>query len=65
METLYAGRPHVKNGIATSAQRRRNRAVMIPIINGENGVGGPDRTRTCDLRFRKPLLYPAELRDHK
>jgi hypothetical protein len=25
--------------------------------------GGPDKTRTCDLRFRKPLLYPAELRD--
>ena len=23
----------------------------------------PDRARTCDLRFRKPLLYPAELRD--
>ena len=22
----------------------------------------PGRTRTCDLRFRKPLLYPAELR---
>ena len=21
----------------------------------------PDRIRTCDLRFRKPLLYPAEL----
>src|SRR5205807_1457238 len=29
-----------------------------------DSVGGPDRTRTCDLRFRKPLLYPAELRDH-
>src|SRR5262245_16895165 len=28
-------------------------------------AGGPDRTRTCDLRFRKPLLYPAELRDHQ
>src|SRR5580700_8028419 len=27
--------------------------------------GGPDRTRTCDLRFRKPLLYPAELRDRE
>src|SRR3972149_4695079 len=25
--------------------------------------GGPGMTRTCDLRFRKPLLYPAELRD--
>ncbi len=25
--------------------------------------GGPERSRTSDLRFRKPLLYPAELRD--
>ena len=22
----------------------------------------PDRIRTCDLRIRNPLLYPAELR---
>ena len=22
--------------------------------------GAPSRTRTCDLRFRKPSLYPAE-----
>src|SRR5881296_2618928 len=22
----------------------------------------PDRIRTCDLRFRRPTLYPAELR---
>ena len=27
-------------------------------------AGGPERTRTSDLRFRKPLLYPVELRDH-
>jgi hypothetical protein len=27
-------------------------------------TGGPERTRTSGLRFRKPLLYPAELRDH-
>src|SRR5262245_55049575 len=26
-------------------------------------TGGPERTRTSDLRFRKPLLCPAELRD--
>src|SRR5688572_24164562 len=25
--------------------------------------GDPGMTRTCDLRFRKPPLYPAELRD--
>ena len=33
-----------------------------PIIIGLNGT--PDRIRTCDLRFRKPLLYPTELREH-
>ena len=22
----------------------------------------PDRSRTCNLRFRRPLLYPVELR---
>ena len=27
--------------------------------------GTPDRIRTCDLRIRSPLLYPAELRAHK
>ena len=25
--------------------------------------GDPGKTRTSDLRFRKPSLYPAELRD--
>src|SRR5271154_5528243 len=28
-------------------------------------AGGPGKTRTSDLRFRKPLLYPAELRDRE
>ena len=26
--------------------------------------GGPGVSRTRDLRFRKPLLYPSELRGH-
>ena len=25
--------------------------------------GDPGRIRTCDLRLRRPVLYPAELRD--
>jgi hypothetical protein len=25
----------------------------------------PCRNRTCDTRFRKPVLYPTELRGHK
>ena len=24
-------------------------------------VNAPDRIRTCDLRFRRPTLYPTEL----
>ena len=24
--------------------------------------GAPDRSRTCDLRLRRPTLYPTELR---
>ncbi len=32
----------------------------MPCKTSLNGV--PDMIRTCDLRFRKPLLYPAELR---
>ncbi len=29
------------------------------------GNGVPDRIRTCDLRIRNPMLYPAELRGHR
>src|SRR5579863_2714024 len=38
-------------------------ATELPKCAVLRGVGGPGKTRTCDLRFRKPLLYPAELRD--
>lgn len=27
-------------------------------------IGVPERIRTSDLRFRKPTLYPTELREH-
>jgi hypothetical protein len=27
--------------------------------------GTPGRIRTCDLRIRSPLLYPAELQAHQ
>ena len=30
--------------------------------NGPLVIGAPDRIRTCDLRLRRPTLYPAELR---
>src|SRR5258708_34173417 len=38
-----------------------------PILLGlsDTSGGDPGMTRTCDLRFRKPSLYPAELRDRR
>ena len=36
--------------------------VLALFLKGKNGT--PDRIRTCDTRFRKPLLYPTELREH-
>ena len=39
------------------------RPHFAPLISRDQGGenGGASRTRTCDLRFRKPLLYPPEL----
>ena len=31
---------------------------------GQSMNGSPGRSRTCDLRFRKPSLYPSELQGH-
>ena len=33
-------------------------------LTGQSASGGPGATRTPDKRFRKPLLYPPELRGH-
>jgi hypothetical protein len=37
----------------------------LPEYAGEGWNGGPGETRTPDLRFRKPLLYPSELQARK
>ena len=39
------------------------KAPMSPTDIGSKS-NTPDRIRTCDLRFRKPMLYPTELRAH-
>src|ERR1700704_4449732 len=47
--------------------RSKNRAKSFREENRSepsvSKTGDPGMTRTCDLRFRKPSLYPAELRD--
>ena len=37
---------------------------IVPSTKAAMENGDPGKTRTSDLRFRKPSLYPAELRDH-
>src|SRR3954462_14173782 len=48
----------------------RRKDGVQPVLPWQGGfaflyrkTGDPGMTRTCDLRFRKPSLYPAELRD--
>src|SRR5436309_8387927 len=36
----------------------------MPSSGSQSLSGAPGRTRTCDARFRKPSLYPSELRGH-
>ena len=33
-----------------------------PIVSDMAAFGAPDRTRTCNRRLRRPVLYPVELR---
>src|SRR5689334_18996208 len=50
----------IENSIlsATSVYQTGAHGILL-LINGALG-----RNRTCDLRFRKPSLYPTELRVH-
>jgi hypothetical protein len=41
-------------GFEVSMGELVSNAKAIPVVEG----GGPGRIRTCDTRFRKPLLYP-------
>ncbi len=42
------------------------RYIFGPCLRAESGRnGGPGRSRTADLRFRKPSLYPSELRGRR
>ena len=44
-----------------------DRGLPAPLIrprDGQWGCGAPDRIRTCDLRLRRPTLYPLSYRRH-
>ena len=51
-------------GVARICSRRTGTVAAIPHSAILESTRTPERTRTSGLRFRKPLLYPAELRAH-
>src|SRR5687767_11171067 len=48
--------------VGVSAYEERARCVTLVLRFHNDLIGAPGRSRTCDPRFRKPVLYPAELR---
>ena len=61
---LPTGKPASKPQTGVPAAR----GILCGDFRGNGGHRkkdiAPERIRTSDLRFRKPLLYPAELRAH-
>ena len=63
-ETVHAPKvAQALDSIARKPTRDALRAIMANAKSAGLVVGDPGKTRTSDLRFRKPSLYPAELRD--
>ena len=51
----------VRGGHAKRPNTGRYAAEIASTTDGEKETT-PDRARTCNLRFRRPMLYPIELR---
>ena len=51
--------PDPKSGVYTNFTTSAYECSYLIVINGT-----PYTIRTCDLRLRRALLYPAELRKH-
>ena len=52
--------PHLPRSAARIVTARDDSAM--PRSKNRNEISTPGRTRTCDPRLRRPLLYPTELR---
>ena len=58
-------------GIKTNNKKKTSREILFDCAKQSRSgdrrvrINIPDRIRTCDLRFRKPSLYPTELRGRR
>ncbi len=53
--------PPARLGVQAGIESRHPSGFRKPQMYGKK-VGAPCRNRTCGTRFRKPVLYPTELR---
>ena len=60
LPALLAGMAEPKPGTPFSGLPSRSPVRLLLACRAK--AGAPGRSRTCDPRFRKPMLYPAELR---
>jgi hypothetical protein len=61
VDGLDSAEPEEQSATPTQQETEEESDESFEVI--EN-YGGPGVSRTRDLRFRKPLLYPSELRGH-
>ena len=45
----------------TTAGKQPATGSFLAVVTSSKAASTPSRIRTCDLRIRSPLLYPAEL----
>src|SRR5215212_5661389 len=57
-----AMQPDARLTAASVPQTEDSRSLQGSSCRCSPSPSAPDRIRTCDLRFRRPTLYPAELR---
>ena len=49
-------------GVDPEVERLQWCLALFALEGNWRGIGAPERSRTSDLRLRRPSLYPAELR---
>ena len=57
-------KPNRQNTTRPAPVRTPRSRFGCTIPDGDRSTGAPDRTRTCNRRLRRPMLYPVELRAH-
>lgn len=62
--TMLSGSDPLTRRNSPTIRRQRTAGAADARFKLPDSIGAPGQTRTADARFRKPSLYPSELRGH-